>query len=150
MQIIAPWRFWEFKSRDEEIDYAIAHNIPLKINRETNYSKDKNIWHLSHEGLDLESPKNEPQYDKILEMGVSPWKAPDTPTYVTIDFEKGKPVGLDGVKMSATELVKKLNKLGGDNGIGLVDMVENRLVGMKSRGVYETQVELFYMRLMNY
>ena len=138
MQIIAPWRFWEFKSRDEEIDYAIAHNIPLKINRETNYSKDKNIWHLSHEGLDLESPKNEPQYDKILEMGVSPWKAPDTPTYVTIDFEKGKPVGLDGVKMSATELVKKLNKLGGDNGIGLVDMVENRLVGMKSRGVYET------------
>ena len=138
MQIIAPWRFWEFKSRDEEIDYAIAHNIPLKINRETNYSKDKNIWHLSHEGLDLESPKNEPQYDKILEMGVSPWKAPDTPTYVTIDFEKGKPVGIDGVKMSATELVKKLNKLGGDNGIGLVDMVENRLVGMKSRGVYET------------
>ena len=138
MQIIAPWRFWEFKSRDEEIDYAIAHNIPLKINRETNYSKDKNIWHLSHEGLDLESPKNEPMYDKILEMGVSPWKAPDTPTYVTIDFEKGKPVGLDGKKMSATELVKKLNKLGGDNGIGLVDMVENRLVGMKSRGVYET------------
>ena len=138
MQIIAPWRFWEFKSRDEEIDYAIAHNIPLKINRETNYSKDKNIWHLSHEGLDLESPKNEPMYDKILEMGVSPWKAPDTPTYVTIDFEKGKPVGIDGKKMSATELVKKLNKLGGDNGIGLVDMVENRLVGMKSRGVYET------------
>ena len=138
MQIIAPWRFWEFKSRDEEIDYAIANNIPLKINRETNYSKDKNIWHLSHEGLDLESPANEPMYDKILEMGVSPWKAPDTPTYVTIDFEKGKPVGLDGVKMSATELVKKLNKIGGENGIGLVDMVENRLVGMKSRGVYET------------
>ena len=138
MQIIAPWRFWEFKSRDEEIDYAIAHNIPLKINRETNYSKDKNIWHLSHEGLDLESPANEPMYDKILEMGVSPWKAPDTPTYVTIDFEKGKPVGLNGKKMSATELVKQLNKLGGENGIGLVDMVENRLVGMKSRGVYET------------
>ena len=138
MQIIAPWRFWEFKSRDEEIDYAIAHNIPLKINRETNYSKDKNIWHLSHEGLDLESPANEPMYDKILEMGVSPWKAPDTPTYVTVDFEKGKPVGLDGKKMSATYLVKELNKLGGENGIGLVDMVENRLVGMKSRGVYET------------
>ncbi len=138
MQIIAPWRFWEFKSRDEEIDYAIANNIPLKINRETNYSKDKNIWHLSHEGLDLENPANEPMYDKILEMGVSPWKAPDTPTYVTIDFEKGKPVGLDGVKMSATELVRKLNKLGGENGVGLVDMVENRLVGMKSRGVYET------------
>lgn len=138
MQIIAPWRFWEFKSRDEEIDYAIANNIPLKINRETNYSKDKNIWHLSHEGLDLENPANEPMYDKILEMGVSPWKAPDTPTYVTIDFEKGKPVGIDGVKMSATELVRKLNKLGGENGVGLVDMVENRLVGMKSRGVYET------------
>ncbi len=138
MQIIAPWRFWEFKSRDEEIDYAIANNIPLKINRETNYSKDKNIWHLSHEGLDLENPANEPMYDKILEMGVSPWKAPDTPTYITIDFEKGKPVGLDGVKMSATELVRKLNKLGGENGVGLVDMVENRLVGMKSRGVYET------------
>ena len=138
MQIIAPWRFWEFKSRDEEIDYAIAHNIPLQINRETNYSKDKNIWHLSHEGLDLESPANEPMYDKILEMGVSPWKAPDTPTYVTIDFEKGKPVGLNGKKMSATELVRQLNKLGGENGIGLVDMVENRLVGMKSRGVYET------------
>ena len=138
MQIIAPWRFWEFKSRDEEIDYAIAHNIPLKINRETNYSKDKNIWHLSHEGLDLENPANEPMYDKILEMGVSPWKAPDTPTYITIDFEKGKPVGLDGKKMSATELVRQLNKVGGENGIGLVDMVENRLVGMKSRGVYET------------
>ena len=138
MQIIAPWRFWEFKSRDEEIDYAIANNIPLKINRETNYSKDKNIWHLSHEGLDLESPANEPMYDKILEMGVSPWKAPDTPTYVTVDFEKGKPVGLNGKKMSATELVKELNKVGGENGIGLVDMVENRLVGMKSRGVYET------------
>ena len=138
MQIIAPWRFWEFKSRDEEIDYAIANNIPLKINRETNYSKDKNIWHLSHEGLDLENPANEPMYDKILEMGVSPWKAPDTPTYITIDFEKGKPVGLDGVKMSATELVRKLNKVGGENGVGLVDMVENRLVGMKSRGVYET------------
>ena len=138
MKIIAPWRFWEFKSRDEEIDYAIAHNIPLKINRETNYSKDKNIWHLSHEGLDLENPANEPMYDKILEMGVSPWKAPDTPTYITIDFEKGKPVGLDGKKMSATELVRQLNKVGGENGIGLVDMVENRLVGMKSRGVYET------------
>ena len=138
MQIIAPWRFWEFKSRDEEIDYAIAHNIPLKINRETNYSKDKNIWHLSHEGLDLENPANEPMYDKILEMGVSPWKAPDTPTYITIDFEKGKPVGLNGKKMSATELVRQLNKVGGENGIGLVDMVENRLVGMKSRGVYET------------
>lgn len=138
MAIIAPWRSWEFKSRDEEIDYAIAHNIPLKINRETNYSKDKNIWHLSHEGLDLESPANEPKYDEILEMGVSPWKAPDKPAYVTIDFEKGVPVALDGKKLNGTQMVTALNEIGGANGIGLVDMVENRLVGMKSRGVYET------------
>lgn len=138
MAIIAPWRFWEFKSRDQEIDYAEAHNIPLKINRETNYSKDKNIWHLSHEGLDLESPANEPKYDEILEMGVSPWKAPDVPTYVTIDYEKGIPVALNGKKCNGTEMVSELNKIGGANGIGLVDMVENRLVGMKSRGVYET------------
>lgn len=140
MQIIAPWRIWDIKSRDEEIDYAEAHNIPLKINRETNYSKDKNIWHLSHEGLDLEDPANEPQYEKpgFLEMGVSPLQAPDKPTYVTIHFEKGIPTAVDGKKMNGTELVTALNKLGGENGIGLVDLVENRLVGMKSRGVYET------------
>ena len=138
MQIIAPWRIWNIKSRDEEIDYAEAHNIPLKINRETNYSKDKNLWHLSHEGLDLEDPANEPKYDEILEMGVSPEKAPDKATYVTISFEKGIPVAIDGEKLGAVEIVKKLNKLGGENGIGLVDLVENRLVGMKSRGVYET------------
>ena len=138
MDIIAPWRFWELNSREKEIAYAEAHDIPLKINRETNYSKDKNLWHLSHEGLDLEDPANEPDYDKILEMGVSPEKAPDTPTYVTISFEKGVPVAVDGQKMTATEIVKKLNDLGGKNGIGIVDMVENRLVGMKSRGVYET------------
>ena len=140
MQIIAPWRIWDIKSRDEEIDYAEAHNIPLKINRETNYSKDKNIWHLSHEGLDLEDPANEPQYEKpgFLEMGVSPIQAPDKPTYVTIHFEKGIPTAVDGKKMNGTELVTALNKLGGENGIGLVDLVENRLVGMKSRGVYET------------
>ena len=140
MQIIAPWRIWDIKSRDEEIDYAEAHNIPLKINRETNYSKDKNIWHLSHEGLDLEDPANEPQYEKpgFLEMGVSPLQAPDKPTFVTIHFEKGIPTAVDGKTMNGTELVTALNKLGGENGIGLVDLVENRLVGMKSRGVYET------------
>ncbi len=140
MPIIAPWREWDIKSRDEEIDYAQAHNVPLKINRETNYSKDKNIWHLSHEGLDLEDPKNEPLYNKegFLEMGVSPEKAPDKPTYVTIHFEKGVPTEIDGKKMNATEVVTTLNKLGGENGIGLLDIVENRLVGMKCRGVYET------------
>lgn len=138
MKIIAPWREWSLKSRDEEIDYAEAHNIPLAISRETNYSKDKNIWHLSHEGLDLEDPANEPDYDKILELGVSPEKAPDKPTYITIGFEQGVPVSLDGKKLGCVELLQKLNELGGANGIGILDMVENRLVGMKSRGVYET------------
>ena len=140
MPIIAPWREWTIKSREEEIEYAEAHNVPLKINRETNYSKDKNLWHLSHEGLDLEDAGNEPLYDKegFLEMGVSPIKAPDTPTYVTIDFEAGTPVAIDGEKMNAKEIILKLNKLGGENGIGLLDIVENRLVGMKCRGVYET------------
>ncbi len=140
MKIIAPWRIWSIKSRDEEIDYAEAHNVPLKINRETNYSKDKNLWHLSHEGLDLEDPANEPQYNKpgFLELGISPEQAPDKPTYVTISFEKGVPVALDGEKLDAVSMVEKLNALGGANGIGLVDLVENRLVGMKSRGVYET------------
>ena len=138
MKIIAPWRIWDLKSRDEEIDYAEAHNVPLAINRETNYSKDKNLWHLSHEGLDLEDPANEPMYDKILELGVSPEKAPDKPTYVTISFEKGVPVAIDGVKMKGSDIVAKLNELGGANGIGIADIVENRLVGMKSRGVYET------------
>ncbi|MBD5152467.1 MAG: argininosuccinate synthase [Oscillibacter sp.] len=138
--IIAPWREWDIKGREEEIDYAEAHNVPLKISRETNYSKDKNLWHLSHEGLDLEDPANEPQYDKpgFLEMGVSPAAAPDAPTYVTLDFVKGVPVAIDGEKMKASDIIRKLNKLGGDNGIGLLDIVENRLVGMKDRGVYET------------
>ena len=140
MAIIAPWREWTIKSREEEIAYAEVHNVPLKITRETNYSKDKNLWHLSHEGLDLEDPGNEPQYEKegFLEMGVSPLQAPDTPTYVTLDFEKGVPVALDGEKMSAKEIILKLNEIGGANGIGLLDIVENRLVGMKCRGVYET------------
>ncbi len=138
LDIIAPWRIWDIKSRDDEIDYAEAHNIPLKITRETNYSKDKNLWHLSHEGLDLEDPANEPMFDKILEMGVSPEKAPDEPTYVTISFEKGIPVKLNGESLDGVSMIKKLNELGGKNGIGIFDVVENRLVGMKSRGVYET------------
>ncbi len=140
LTIIAPWREWDIKSREEEIAYAEAHNVPLKINRETNYSKDKNMWHLSHEGLDLEDTGNEPLYEKegFLEMGVSPLQAPDEPTYLTLEFEAGRPVALDGVKMSAKEIILKLNELGGKNGIGLLDIVENRLVGMKCRGVYET------------
>ena len=140
MTIIAPWREWDIKSRNEEIDYAEAHNVPLKISRETSYSKDKNLWHLSHEGLDLEDPASEPKYDKpgFLEMGVSPAMAPDQPTYVTIDFEQGKPVALDGEKMKASTMIAKLNEIGGKNGIGLLDIVENRMTGMKDRGVYET------------
>ena len=140
MAIIAPWREWNIESRDEEIDYAEAHNIPLRISRETNYSKDKNLWHLSHEGLDLESPANEPQYNKegFLELGVSPEQAPDVPTYLTIHFEKGVPTQLDGKELDGVAMVEALNKVGGANGIGLLDIVENRLVGMKSRGVYET------------
>ena len=138
MTIIAPWRTWNIKSRDEEIDYAEAHNIPLKITRETNYSKDKNLWHLSHEGMDLEDPANEPKYDEILELGVSPEKAPDQATYVTVTFEKGVPVKVEGQKLYSVEIIEKLNKIGGANGVGICDMVENRLVGMKSRGVYET------------
>ena len=139
MEIIAPWRIWNIKSREEEIEYAEAHNIPLKINRETNYSKDKNLWHLSHEGLDLEDPANEPQYNKpgFLEMGVSPEMAPDEDTYLTIHFEKGVPTSVNGKEMGGVELIEYLNEVGGKNGIGLNDLVENRLVGMKSRGVYE-------------
>ncbi len=140
MPIIAPWREWTIKSREEEIEYAEAHNVPLKINRETNYSKDKNLWHLSHEGLDLEDAGNEPLYEKkgFLEMGVSPIDAPDVPTYITLDFVEGAPVAFNGEKMSAKEIILALNKVGGENGIGLLDIVENRLVGMKCRGVYET------------
>ena len=140
MPIIAPWREWDIKSRDEEIDYAEAHNVPLKISRETNYSKDKNLWHLSHEGLDLEDPANEPDLDKalFLEMGVSPYQAPDTPTTVSVSFEAGVPVAVDGEKMKVSKIIEGLNELGGKNGIGILDIVENRLVGMKDRGVYET------------
>ena len=140
LKIIAPWREWDIKSREEEIEYAESRNIPLKINRETNYSKDKNIWHLSHEGLDLEDPMNEPQYNNpsFLEMSVSPEMAPDEPTYVELEFVKGVPVALDGVAMKCSDMIWKLNEIGGKNGIGLLDIVENRLVGMKCRGVYET------------
>ena len=140
MKIIAPWREWDIKSREEEIDYAEAHNVPLKISRETNYSKDKNLWHLSHEGLDLEDPANEPDLDKpgFLEMGLSPFQAPDEPTYVTIDFEAGAPVAVNGEKMKASKIIEKLNDLGGKNGIGIIDIVENRLIGMKDHGIYET------------
>ncbi|MCD7858389.1 MAG: argininosuccinate synthase [Clostridiales bacterium] len=140
MTIIAPWREWDIVSRDQEIDYAEAHNVPLKITRETNYSKDKNLWHLSHEGLDLEDPANEPNYEKpgFLEMGVSPLQAPDEPTYVTLEFEQGKPVAINGEKKKASDIIRDLNEYGGKNGIGIIDIVENRLVGMKDRGVYET------------
>ena len=140
LPIIAPWREWDIKSREEEIAYAEAHNVPLKIDRETNYSKDKNLWHLSHEGLDLEDAGNEPLYEKpgFLEMSVSPLDAPDTPTYITLDFEQGVPTALNGQAMSVKDIILMLNEIGGANGIGLLDIVEDRLVGMKCRGVYET------------
>ena len=138
MPIIAPWRIWDIKGREEEIDYAEAHNIPLKISRETNYSKDKNMWHLSHEGLELEDPANEPKYAGNMEMGVTPEEAPEQAEYVSITFEKGVPVAVNGEKMDAVDLVWKLNELGGKHGVGIIDIVENRLVGMKCRGVYET------------
>ena len=140
MPIIAPWREWAIKSRDEEIDYAEAHKVPLKISRETNYSKDKNLWHLSHEGLDLEDPALEPNLDKplFLEMSVSPYQAPDKPTEVSMEFEAGVPVAVNGEKMKVSAIIKKLNALGGANGIGILDIVENRLIGMKDHGIYET------------
>ncbi len=138
MKIIAPWRIWDIKSREDEIDYAMERGIPVPVTKENNYSMDRNIWHLSHEGQDLENPANEPNYDKILMLGVSPEKAPDVPTYIEIDFEKGIPTKIDGVEYGPVELIKKLNEIGGANGIGIDDIVENRLVGMKSRGVYET------------
>ncbi|WP_208560237.1 argininosuccinate synthase [Marinilactibacillus kalidii] len=138
LDIIAPWRTWDITSREEAIDYAETNQIPLKISRETNYSKDKNLWHLSHEGLDLENPMNEPKYDQILEMSVTPEQAPDKPAYVSISFEKGIPVAIDGKETDGVTLIKTLNTIGGQHAIGILDMIENRLVGMKSRGVYET------------
>ena len=138
MKIIAPWRIWDIKSREDAVDYANAHNIEIPVTKKDLYSRDRNIWHISHEGMDLEDPANEPQLDTLLKLGVSPEKAPDSPTYVTIGFEAGVPVSLDGEKMSGLKLVEKLNELGGKNGIGIADICEDRLVGMKSRGVYET------------
>jgi len=138
MKIIAPWRIWDIKSREEEIEYALERKIPISISYETNYSKDKNLWHLSHEGLDLEDPANEPKYDKILEMCNTLENAPDNPSYIKLKFEKGIPVELNEEKLDGVSLIEKLNKIGGENAIGIIDMVENRLVGMKSRGVYET------------
>lgn len=138
MPIIAPWRIWNIKSREEEIEYALKREIPIKITYETNYSKDMNLWHLSHEGLDLEDPANEPNYEKILELSKTLEQAPDVPTYITLTFEKGVAVALNGKKVSGVKLIEELNKIGGENAIGITDMIENRLVGMKSRGVYET------------
>ena len=138
MDVIAPWRIWDIKSREEEIAYALEKKVPIKISYDTNYSKDMNLWHLSHEGLDLEDPANEPNYAKILELSKTLEAAPDKATYITLTFEKGIPVALNGERMDGVKLIKELNKVGGENAIGITDMVENRLVGMKSRGVYET------------
>ena len=138
LKIIAPWRIWDIKSREDAVDYAEAHGIEVPVTKKDLYSRDRNIWHISHEGMDLEDPWNEPQFDTLLKLGVSPEKAPDTPTYVEIGFEAGEPVSVDGKKLSPREIVEKLNELGGANGIGIADIVEDRLVGMKSRGVYET------------
>lgn len=137
MEIIAPWRTWELKSREDEIEYAKERNIPLPMKEDNIYSEDRNIWHISHEGLDLEFPDTEPDFNKVLKMSVSPEDAPDKPTYISIAFEKGIPVAIDGKKMKGTDIIKTLNKIGGANGIGIDDIVENRLVGMKVRGVYE-------------
>ena len=138
LKIIAPWRIWDIKSREDAVDYAEAHNIEIPVTKKDLYSRDRNIWHISHEGMDLEDPANEPQLDSLLKLGVSPQKAPDEAEYVTIGFKKGVPTSLDGKKMDAVELVEKLNELGGKHGIGIADICEDRLVGMKSRGVYET------------
>ncbi len=137
LKIIASWRIWDIKSRDEEIDYAEARGIPVPVTKSDNYSMDQNLWHLSHEGMDLEFPENEPNYEKLLKLMVSPEQAPDKPTYVSLVFEKGIPVEVDGVK-GPRAILEYLNKVAGENGVGIADMVENRLVGMKSRGVYET------------
>ena len=137
MPIIAPWRTWEIKSREEEIEYAKKHNIPLNMTEETSYSEDRNIWHISHEGLELEEPDTEPNWEKVMKLGVTPENAPDVPTYITLDFEKGIPVAVNGEKMKGADIVAALNKVGGENGIGIDDIIENRLVGMKVRGLYE-------------
>ncbi|MDK2917879.1 MAG: argininosuccinate synthase [Candidatus Petromonas sp.] len=137
MKIIAPWREWDLKSREDCVDYALKHDIPIPVTKKDIYSRDRNLWHLSHEGGNLEDPWNEHD-NNIYKMCVPPEKAPDNPTYVQIEFEKGIPVAVDGVKYSPVDLVYKLNDIAGANGVGVIDIVENRLVGMKSRGIYET------------
>ncbi|MDR2842921.1 MAG: argininosuccinate synthase [Spirochaetaceae bacterium] len=138
LEIIAPWRIWDIKSRDEEIEYLVKRNIPVPMKKSDSYSRDDNLWHISHEGLELEDPKNEPKLESMLKMTVPPEKAPDTPCYIDLSFEKGLPVELNGKKMDGVSLIRALNTIGGANGVGLSDLVENRIVGMKSRGVYET------------
>lgn len=138
LKIIAPWRIWDIKSREDAVDYAEAHGIEIPVTKKDLYSRDRNIWHISHEGMDLEDPTNEPQLDSLLKLTVPPEKAPDTPCYVKIGFEKGVPVSLDGEEMAPRPLLEKLNELGGKYGVGIADITEDRLVGMKSRGVYET------------
>lgn len=138
LKIIAPWRIWDISSREEEIDYCKAHGIDLPFSTDNSYSRDRNLWHISHEGLELEDPAVAPNYDHLLVLGVSPEKAPDEGEIISLTFEKGKPVSLNGEKMKASDIITKLNELGGKHGVGIVDIVENRVVGMKSRGVYET------------
>ncbi len=138
LKIIAPWRTWDIKSREEEIEFLEKRGLPVPMKKEQSYSRDRNIWHISHEGLELEDPNNEPNFEKLLVLSVTPEKAPNEPTYIELEFSKGIPIKLNGEKMSNTELLEKLNEFGGKNGIGITDIVENRVVGMKSRGVYET------------
>lgn len=140
LKIIVPWRLdtWGMQSREDEMAYLEAHGIPFEASHDNSYSRDRNIWHLSHEGLELEDPANEPNYKHLLQLGVSPEDAPDVPEYITLDFEAGVPVAVNGEKLGPVEMLKKLNEIGGKNGIGIADICENRVVGMKSRGVYET------------
>jgi argininosuccinate synthase len=138
MEIIAPWRVWNLRSRDDELAYLETRGLPAPMKKNDSYSRDDNLWHISHEGLELEDPKNEPLYNTMLKMTVPPEKAPDKPEYVTITFQKGAPVSVNGKNLGGVELIAELNVIGGRNGVGLADIVENRVVGMKSRGVYET------------
>ena len=138
LKIIAPWRVWDIKSREDAVDYAEKNGIEIPVTKKDLYSRDRNVWHISHEGMDLEDPWNEPQLDNLLKLATPPEKAPDTPKYITVGFEKGEPVSIDGKNYSPLALVEELNKIGGEYGIGIADIVEDRLVGMKSRGVYET------------
>jgi argininosuccinate synthase len=137
LRVIAPWREWTIRSREDAIDYARQHNVPITVTKEKNYSEDRNIWHISHEGGSLEDPASEPE-ESMWKLTTSPEKAPDKPRYVEIELERGTPVGIDGQRLPAVELVKLANRIGGEHGIGRIDLVENRLVGMKSRGAYET------------